>query len=235
MGKATVWIGAIFTPIGLLFAAIGGWLYFEDRSFAASGVRTQGTVIDVHASRDSDGDFSYRPVVEFVDAAGERHQFVSRVGSNPPRHSPGKRVDVIYQPWSPDEAVIDGFFDRLFLPLIFMGLGSIFAAIGGGLLIALLRRRRIVAQLRSTGLPIQAQFVECYLDRSIKVNGRSPWRVTCQATHPATGKLETFKSDAVWADPTEQVSGRALRVFVDPARPKRHFVDLSFLDHSAAT
>jgi hypothetical protein len=146
----------------------------------------------------------------------------------------GEQVDVIYQPWSPDEAVIDGFFDRFFLPLLFIGLGTLFAAIGGGLLFFLFRRRRIVAQLRSTGVPIQAKFVDCYLDRSIKVNGRSPWRVRCQATHPATGNLETFRSDAVWADPTGHVVGRALRVFVDPARPKRHFVDLSFLDDGAA-
>jgi hypothetical protein len=234
MGRATFWIGGAFAAMGLLFAVVGGWLYLEDRSFAESGVRTGGTVIDVVGSRDSDGDYTYRPVVEFHDAAGERRQFVSRVGSNPPRHSPGERVGLIYQPWSPDEAVIDGFFDRFFLPLMFIGLGSLFAAVGGSLFFFLLRRRRIVAQLRSTGLPIQAKLVECYLDRSIRVNGRSPWRVRCEATHPATGRIETFRSDAVWTDPTGQVVGPALRVLVDPARPKRHFVDLSFLDDGAA-
>lgn len=234
MTRVSVLIAAIFTPMGLLFAVIGGWFFIEDRSFAQTGERTQGTVIDVVGSRDSEGDYTYRPVVEFVDSAGERHEFVGRVGSSPPAHASGERVDVIYQPWSPGEAMIDGFFDRFFLPLMFTGVGTLFAAIGGGLLVALLRRRRIVAQLRSTGLPIDAKFVDCYLDTSIKVNGRSPWRITCQATHPATGKLETFRSDTVWTDPTEQVAGRSLRVFVDPARPKRHFVDLSFLDFGTA-
>jgi hypothetical protein len=234
MSRATFWIGGVFAAMGLLFAVVGGWLYLEDRSFADGGVRTESTVIDLVGSRESGGDYTYRPVVEFHDASGGRRQFVSRVGSNPPRHSPGQRVDVIYQPWSPDEAVIDGFFDRFFLPMMFIGLGTLFAGVGGGLLFFLLRRRRIVSQLRSTGLPIQAKFVGCYLDRSIKVNGRSPWRVRCEATHPATGELETFRSDAVWTDPTGQLAGRALRVFIDPARPKRHFVDLSFLDDGAA-
>jgi hypothetical protein len=234
MGKATFWIGGIFAATGLLLAVVGGWLYFEDHKFARTGVRAQGTVIELVGSRGSDGDHSYRPHIEFRDSAGARHHFISRVGSNPPRHLPGERVDVLYEPWSPGNAVIDSFFDRFFLPLMFIGLGTLFAAVGGGLLFFLVRRRRIVAQLRSTGLPIQAQFVECYLDTSIRVNGRSPWRVICQATHPTTGKLETFRSDAVWTDPTGQVVGRALRVLVDPARPKRHFVDLSFLDDGAA-
>ena len=43
---------------------------------------------------------------------------------------------------------------------------------------------------------------------SVKVNGRSPYRVTCQANHPATGKLMSFKSDAIWADPSEKLAAR---------------------------
>lgn len=235
MDKAIVWIGGVFTPMGLLFAALGGWFYLQDRSFAENGLRAQGTVVDVVGSRDSDGDYTYRPVVEFSDSAGERRRFVSRVGSSPPSYSTGERVNVIYEPWSPDNAIIDGFVDRYLFPVIFMSLGTLFAAIGGGLFFAMFRRRRIVSQLRARGLPIQARFVECYRDTSIKVNGRSPWRVVCEATHPTTGKLETFKSDAVWSDPSERIAGRSLRVLVDPAKPKRHFVDLSpFLEPAAA-
>lgn len=234
MNKVALWIGGIFTPIGLIFAAVGGWLYLEDRSLAESGIRAQGTVVELVRSRDSDGDYTYRPVVEFLDESGTRHAFTGSVGSNPPSRSVGETVDVIYKPWSPGNAMIDGFFDRFFLPLIFAGMGALFAAIGGGMLFAWFRRRRIIAQLRVSGLPINAKFVECYRDTSTKVNGRSPWRVACQATHPATGKLQSFRSDAIWVDPSEQLKGRDLRVLIDPARPKRYFVDLSpFLDETA--
>lgn len=234
MSKVFVWIGAIFLPLGLVFAGLGGWLYLEDRSLAATGARARGTVIEMVSNRDSDGDYTYRPVVEFHDSGGERHAFTGSVGSNPPSRSTGETVDVIYQPWSPENATIDSFFDRFFLPFVFTGLGTLFAGIGGGLLVAWFRRRRIIAQLHASGLPIQAKFVECYQDTSTRVNGRSPWRVTCQATHPATGKLQSFKSDPIWVDPTERMHGRDLRVLVDPARPKHYFVDLSpYLDESA--
>ena len=227
MGRALVWIGGIFAALGVLFVAGAGWFYLSDQSFAAAGAHAQGTVLEMVGSRDSDGDYSYKPVVEFRDAEGRRHVFTSNVSSSPPQHATGESVDVIYSPASPDEAVIDSFFDRFLLPLIFGGLGAVLAAIGFTVLFARLRGRRIAAQLRASGLPIQAKVLECYRDASVQVNGRSPWRVACQGVHPATGKLQSFTSEAIWVDPSAQLAGREVRVFVDPARPRRHLVDLS--------
>jgi len=229
MSKVIAWIGGIFAAIGLALAAISGWFYFEDRDFAAGGLRAQGTVIEMSSIRDTNGSYSSRPVVEFFDAGGTRHVFTSSVSSSPPSHATGDRVDVIYAPEAPETAVIDDFFERSFIPLMFVGMGAVFAVIGGGMLFAWLRRRRIVARLRASGIPIQAKFVECYLDTSVRVNGRSPIRVVCQAVHPGTGKLQSFKSDPIWVDLTGQLAGRDVRVLVDPAMPKHYVVDLSTL------
>ena len=234
MGKTAAWIGAIFGSVGLVFAAVACWLYLADRSVAAGGVHPQGTLVEMVGSRDSDGSYSSRPVVEFVAADGTRHRFASSVSTSPPAYSVGQRVDVIYPPGAPEDAILDGFVDRFLLPLIFGGIGTLFAAIGGGLVFAWLRRRRIVARLRASGLPIQARFVECYRDTSVKLNGRSPFRVVCEAVHPGTGKLHSFRSDPIWVDLSERLAGREVRVFVDPARPRQHAVDLSAqLDESA--
>jgi len=227
MGRVLVWIGGIFASLGLVFVAGAAWAFLADRNFAAAGAHAPGTVIDMTSSRDSDGDYTYKPVVEFRDAEGRRHVFTSSVSSSPPQHAIGESVEVIYAPASPDKAVIDSFVDRFLLPLIFGGLGTLFAAIGLGILFDRLRRRQIAAQLRATGVPIQAKVVECYHDTSLKVNGRSPWRVVCQATHPADGKMHSFRSEAVWINPSAQLDGKDVRVFVDPARPRRHLVDLS--------
>jgi hypothetical protein len=227
MGRVLVWIGGIFAALGVVFVIGAGWSFLADRNFAAAGARAQGTVIEMIGSRDSDGDYSYKPVVEFRDAEGRRHEFTSNVSSSPPQHSTGESVEVIYDPASPNRAVIDSFLDRFLLPLIFGGLGTVFAAIGFGVLFARLRRRQIAAQLRANGLPIQAKVSECFHDTSLKVNGRSPWRVVCQATHPADGKVHSFTSEAIWVNPNAQLDGKEVRVFVDPARPDRHLVDLS--------
>ena len=232
MGRVLVWVGGIFGALGLVFVAIAGWAYLNDRSFAETAVHAQGWVVEMNDTGGSDG-YSYTPVIEFRDADGTLHRFASGVSSNPPRYSIGESVEVLYQPGAPDEAVIDEFLDRFLLPAIFGGLGTLFAAIGGGLLFFVIRGRRIAAQLRATGVPIQAKVTDIYLDTSMRVNGRSPWRVACQATHPGTGKLHSFKSEPVWVDLSDQLSGREVRVLVDPARPARHLVDLSpYVDES---
>ena len=227
MGRTLVIIAGVFVAVGLVLGGLGGWFYFRNQGFVEGGVRAQGEVVDIVSSRSSDDDTTYKPMVEFRDAAGARHIFTATVGSNPPQYSRGEAVEVIYAPDAPDEAMIDGFLERYLLPLILGGLGSVFAAIGLGILFVRLRGNRIADQLRATGLPLEAKVTRCYLDTQIKVNGRSPWRVECQAIHPASGAPETFASQAIWTDPGARLAGREVRVFVDPSRPKRHLVDLA--------
>lgn len=228
MFRTFAWIGATFLAFGLVFAAVAAWAWADDRARAEGGTSATGTVTDLVRRFDSGGSV-YRPVVEFRDARGTRHGFVGKIGSNPPAYSPGETVTVIYDPAVPGRAMVDGFMERRFLPLVFGGIGGLCAAIGGGMLFLVARRRRMVAQLRKTGVPIAARFVECYRDTGTKVNGRSPWRVVGQATHPATGKLQSFTSEPIRVDLSERLGGRDIRVLIDPVRPDRYFVDLS--DH----
>ncbi|MXO91185.1 DUF3592 domain-containing protein [Pontixanthobacter aquaemixtae] len=227
MVKAKLLIGRIFMPMGMVFASIGIGFLWSDLQLAEVGMRSEGSVIDLSRSRNSDSGDSYRPVVAFYDEDGTRHEFVGQVGSNPSSHSRGDAVTVIYDPAEPGDAMIDGFMDRFLLPVIFIGMGSLFALIGGGLMLAVWRRRKIIAQLKRSGIPIMAEFIECYRDNSTKVNGRSPYRVVAQATHPVTGTLQSFKSDPVWIDLSRQLAGERVTVLVDPVKPKRSYIDLS--------
>ena len=227
MSKAMVWVGGFFFAFGLLFAGIGGWNLLSDQKLADTGTVAQGTVVAMSSSRDSDGGTTYRPTVEFFDKNGTRHEFTSSVSSNPPSFSRGEKVEVIYDPTAPGKAIIDSFSTRYLLPLIFGGMGSLFALVGAGLVFAFFRRRRVIDQLKRTGIPIEAKFVECYRDTSTRINGRSPYRVVGQATHPATGRLQSFKSEPIWLDLSEQLTGKTIKVLVDPVRAKRHYVDLT--------
>ena len=227
MSKTFLWIGGFFLPFGLLFAGIGAWSFVADQKLADIGTSTQGTVIALDRSTDSDGDVSYRPVVEFFDKGQTRHEFTGDVGSSPPAYSRGEVVDVIYDPDGPGRAMVDSFTDRYLLPLVFGGMGCVFAAIGAGMLFSVWRRRKIIERLKRSGMAVSGKFLECYRDTSTKVNGRSPYRVVAQATHPATGKLQSFKSDPIWIDLSEQLDGEAVKILLDPANPKHHFIDLS--------
>ena len=227
-----LWFGLVFAVFGLTFAGIGGWWFFEDMGFQRTAVTTTGTVIDLER-RSSDDGSTYAPVVEWRDPAGTRHEFVGGVASSPPHYDVGETVAVAYQAGRPGAARVNSFTERGIMPLAFGGMGSIFAAIGLTLVILHLRRRYIIRQLRKSGLPLHARVMECYRDTSTKVNGRSPWRVAAQATHPLTGKIHRFESDHVWVDLSEALDGKSVRVLYDPEDADDYLVDLSDYVHES--
>ncbi len=219
--------GLFFGGFGMIFVAVAGYFVVKDQRLAATGLRTSGEVITLERSYNDDGGRTYAPVFVFHDAKGTRHEVTSSVKSSPPAFSRGEKVEVIYDPAKPGQAIIDSFSQRYLFPLVFGGIGGAFALIGLGLAYAYRRRRQVIEGLKARGMRIDAEFLRCYLDTSLKINGRSPYRVTAQATHPATGKLASFKSDPIWIDLSDILRDRRVPVFVDHDKPKQHYIDLS--------
>ncbi|MFJ4526665.1 DUF3592 domain-containing protein [Streptomyces sp. NPDC088810] len=134
--------GGLFLVIGLILAGVSA-------SFLADAERVRGTVValewrDDHSEvsrrkRVADGPVAY-PVVEFTAADGTRRTFRDSTGSNPPAYERGERVEVLYRADSPEDARINGFASLWLLPLIFGGIGLVFAGIGT--VVALVTRRR---------------------------------------------------------------------------------------------
>lgn len=227
MSKVKLLVGGVFTPIGLIFAGIGGAFYFGDQALEAKGGRTIGIVVALNRHRDSDGDIMYKPEVEFRDSNGKQHRFTSDISSSSPGVARGERVDVIYDPNAPGDAAMDTFMQRYFFPLVFGGLGSLFAILGAGFLWSYWHRRKTIDHLRERGLRIHARFTRSYIDRTTQINGRSPYVVEAQATHPATGKLTSFKSEPIWLELTPILEGKKVPVLIDMNDPEDHYIDLS--------
>lgn len=232
MGRAAWWFGAIFGGIGAIFAVIGFGMIINDMMFESRAERAGGTVIRNIRSSDSDG-VSYRPVVEFRDATGMRREFASSMSTSWVAYNEGDAVDVLYDPTSPDRASIDSSMERFILPGMFAGMGSLFVFIGGGVIAWRVRRIQTVARLFHEGERILAEVTGCPLDTSIKMNGRSPFRVLAQARHPATGMLASFRSDPIWLDLSSELEGRSVPVLIDPTDPDAYYVDLTEWVHES--
>ncbi|MDY7097298.1 MAG: DUF3592 domain-containing protein [Pseudomonadota bacterium] len=226
MGKMGWWFAAFFGPIGLLFAGLGIAFFISDREYETDGIKTTGAVVRVITDSD-DGTTTYRPVVTFVDQTGQRHQFTSNAASSWWDYSRGDPIDVVYLPDKPEKARIDGFLGRLFLPLMFFVLGSFFALAGAVFLWITIRRRMTIARLKLRGVRIEAEFVECFMDTSMHVNGEHPYRVLARGKHPHTKRKSKMISDPMWRDLTDTLQGKTVPVFVGKEKPKPHFVDLS--------
>jgi len=197
-------------------------------SFRSNTKRADGVVVELSWSGGS-----ATPVVQWTDAKGGVHKVVGGVSSKPPSYSVGEKVDVRYDPAQPDRARIDGFLENWFAALILGILGTVFFSIGAGFGLFMWRSKRNREWLQANGTRIQAKFMGVMIDTSIRMNGQSPRRLTAQWQNPSTSEIHTFKSEALWFDPSEFVKGETIEVLINQERPSMYWIDISFLPKQA--
>ncbi|GAA3913197.1 hypothetical protein [Luteimonas lutimaris] len=109
-------------------------------------------------------------------------------------------------------------------------LGLAFALVGGGILgygIAAKRRR---AWLLANGRPVPAIFDHVEVNTTVAVNDKHPFRIVGHWHDHTRNELHVFRSANLWVDPSPFVTdGQSLRVLVDPGKPSRYHMDISFL------
>lgn len=114
--------------IPLIFLLIGGaWLFFSISRITGQTSGT-GVIVDVEFSYDSDGEVSYRPVVEFVATDGMTYEFTGRTGSSS-RPAIGGAIEVLYDPADPQGATEKTFVNLWLFPIVFGGFGAGFLAL----------------------------------------------------------------------------------------------------------
>lgn len=109
--------------------------------------------------------------------------------------------------------------------LVFAGVGILFFFVGIGMLGALSRQRKLRLWLEQNGRIIDADIAGVQYDTRVRVNGRCPLVLQCQAVNPADGKVYVFESDSLWFDPTPFLENRdKMPVLVDPDNYHRYQV-----------
>jgi hypothetical protein len=228
------WFWQLFLAIGVVTLIVGAVMFVRTVQFVADAKRATGTVVDLSRERDSEGDVSFYPVVRFTAGTGETIVFVSSSGSSPASETPGDRVEVLYDPDDPYDAKLSGFL-HLWLPAaIFPGVGAVFIAAAW----YLRRRLRVMSVadaewLRAHGRHLNGESPRVVTD-SLKVQGHSPFRLEVNVHDATRNEVRVLTSDPIWFDPTPHIAGRkTLDVYIDPMRPERYLVDISFLPRLA--
>lgn len=123
--------------------------------------------------------------------------------------------------------MIDDFRGRYSALAIVGALGTIFAILGVRLVItATIRSARRKARLLRTGRSIEAEFLHVFVNDSLEINGKPPFRVAVQVSDQTTGKLRKFDSPPIWVDPTALLDGRKVTALID-FTGEDYLVDLS--------
>ncbi|RFA25573.1 hypothetical protein CAI21_18785 [Alkalilimnicola ehrlichii] len=223
----------LFLFIGLSALVGAGVTGYNSYRFVTTAEPTVGVVLEVRREigRDSDGNQTvrYYPVVRYQGPNGMA-TYRSRSGSSSPRFSVGELVPMLYDPANPRNVRMDDFFDLWTATVLFSVFGVIFTLVGGSAVFVFVRRANIVKTLKRNGHRVRARIEGVGRNNSLQVNGRSPWRISCQWHDPSTRRVHVFFSDNLWFDPSQYIEkGQEVDVLVDLRNPKRHYVDTSFL------
>ena len=109
--------------------------------------------------------------------------------------------------------------------LFFALFGLPFLLLGIGFLRRDHRERYTETWLRENGRRIYADFVAVQFNTSVRVNGRCPLVIQCQAVNPADGKVYLFESKNFWFDPEPFLQDRPkIPVLVDRNDYHRYLV-----------
>ena len=208
---------------------IAGFVASSSQEKSNTYVQVEGMVIDFDQSS-SDDSYTYYPIVEYTGNDGNTYTFRSSVGSSPPSYDINEIVKVMHPEGNPEKGELNDFTSLWLFPLIFGGLGFVFFAVGAGGFIYQRKANQQREFLLKSGQKITATVAGVNINRSLTVNGRNPFRITCQRHDTANNTIHTYESENIWFDPTSFApTGKEVTVYVDYANPKKYYVDISFL------
>ena len=230
--KALNIIKYVFPIIGAGMLIGSFFIYKSTSEFIEKSIETQGTVVELLMSRSSsssDRSITYRPLVQFTDNKGIPIEFFSTTSSNPPGYSVNEKVEVIYDPESPNKAKIKSFFSLWGGATILGVLSLVFFIIGGSIIAISIKKKNMLEYLKQHGTKIVSDFKNVNINTTLAVNGKNPFVVVSQWQNPKTSELHVFTSDNIWFDPTDFIKTDKINVLIDSKNPKRYSIDLSFL------
>jgi hypothetical protein len=138
------WVWWLVIAFPLLFLMAGAGMVFEAIVFVSQAESTQGRVIQVERSHDSEGGVSYTPLILYESGEGLYYEGETHISSGNYDYDIGDRVEILYSYADPETVRINSFFSLY-------GIGLIFAAMGGLFVLVLMAVRRKMFGQREGG------------------------------------------------------------------------------------
>ncbi len=158
--KADSLIWIIFSGIGAVFLIIGIVLCIHIFNYKNTR-NTTGTITEISASRNGDGEREYDVYVQYQ---ADGREYESRLNYYSSGFYEGKEIEIYYDEENPHKIGVKSG-DLLFL--MFPGFGIVFFGIGvSGLLVKLNKKRR-EEKLKAQGRKIFANYIETVVNTSL--------------------------------------------------------------------
>jgi hypothetical protein len=115
--------GKLLILIAIIVWIIAGLLLKNSIQFKNRAVETTGIVTSIESEQSTEGT-TYYPVFLFTDHDGREHAVRSSFGSNPPMYTVQDRIQILYDPASPEKAKVSSFWS-LYAAGTILGIGGL--------------------------------------------------------------------------------------------------------------
>lgn len=206
--------GLIATVVGAILLFIGISMFISNSKFKKNNVEVTATVIDSNSAN------KYTAVTYYVDGKeinASINKYVSGLTA-------GSKTKVFYNKNNPTEILLD---EESRFAGAYLGIGVIVLATGLFIVLHKLNNAVDKETLKKTGMRIKAKFTDIECDTKMKQNGEHPYYVICTWKNKLDNREYTFKSNAIWYNPEEQIkkSGNdEIPVYIIPTNPKKYYV-----------
>jgi hypothetical protein len=232
--KVTSYIGPILISLaGTAIMAFGAYEYTEVERFNTLGIRASGTVESV-ITREHKSSKGTKTITEatiaFRDQAQETHRIVVKE-----KLVEGATLQIIYLPSEPESARTEQGNSPWTRAAVPFGFGVLFETVALVILLIMLRRGSDIAWLIKNGERIQttAIRIERHSSKRKKGGRRRSYNLVCRWRDPRSGQDVELESDTLRHSP-DMLLGQTVLAYIDPANPKRYFIDVESGPSAAA-
>lgn len=228
--KTSVTFGAILAMvIGGIIALVGVKFGFDAKALTSNGLTASGVVLKSWSEdyRDHNGKRKVRnrSEVEF-DAQGQGSIKVVLHS----RYAEGSSVPLIYDPSDPTSARANSFGSVWGNAATFLFIGGLVVALGGVALRLHKRRLQEIEWLRSNGRKVSASVIGINSTTRKRSSGRSrSYSLIVKLDERVPGAADKFNSETLDCEPSSDVVGKKIEVWLNPAKPTSYYVDTGSL------
>lgn len=126
-------VGMIFMGFGIIMLAVVGYIIKSNYEFSRRAIPVMGKVIGFnnHESSDDDGGSTtmYTPIFEYNYNA-QTYTYTSSASSSSPTFDIGENVEILVDPDSPGDVLVNAFWEKWLLPIILGFMGTMFTGLG---------------------------------------------------------------------------------------------------------
>lgn len=220
--KILILVPGVFLIAGVGMLIGGIFLLMSTLRFKETAIEISGEITRIDSTYDNDGDEHCSVFVSY-EYSGERYENV-RLNSYSSSMYEGKKISLYCDPENPRHIQAGSML--YFAPIFLLAMGTVFALVGGGILIPTITAISNRKKIREQGISIYATVEEIAYDTSITVNGRHPFALYCIYRDDYKDVTYRFKSGKLWIDPSTVFPvGSMIEVKVDANDYSKYYVN----------